>query len=111
MKNSSDESFKLKYVHMDGSDKKLIPGTTQVQLSLGTPCLMFNQEVERMGCICLDESMSRASIKDMRAAIFQIDDSNEELKEVKMKLKQFLEAAEQKFLNDYFTSKFWLKKI
>lgn len=48
---------------------------------------MFNRNSKKIGFIQLDEeSMSRSTVSDLRAAIYQTEEYTQELKDVKLKM-------------------------
>lgn len=73
--------------------------------------MSFNQDGEKVGCVCVDESMGKSFIYNLRAAIFQIYDENDDLKNIKKRMEQILKDFEKKLLEDFLTSEFGCRKI
>ena len=55
--------------------------------------------------------MERASIYNLRAAITQIDDSSDQMQELKLKLMELLKAAEQRLLDEFLSDDFSYRRI
>lgn len=107
-KVKSNESYKTKYVLEDGGEREMILNFVYLNTTLGVTHLSFNLEGERMSCIYLDESMSILLIYNLKAAIFQ---TNEELKNIKERMKKILIATEKKLLEDFLATEFRFRKI
>lgn len=59
-------------------------GGAQLTKSLGEDVITFNPDVKKIGVISLDDlSMSKEKIHDLRTAIYQTEESSQELKDVK----------------------------
>ena len=68
---------------------------------LGTTFLEFNAESEKSHLIKLGNDMQKNKINDLRAAIYQINGADPELKKIKNEMELELEKAERKLLVDY----------
>ena len=59
----------------------------------------------------LGERLRNNSIYSLRAAIYQIEDSNQELKDIKHQMIEFVEEADPKLLKDNIKGSHCYKKI
>ena len=80
-------------------------------MTLGVTHLSFNSDEKKVGCIYLGDSMSRSSISDLRAAIYQTEDSNEQLKEIKSQMIVILAHVEEKLLKRFLSTTYGYQKI
>lgn len=73
-----------KYILQDGSVVDMLRGGAQNIKSLGRHVFTFNPDCEKIGFIPLDDlTMSRDKIPNLRAVIYQTDESSQEFKDVK----------------------------
>lgn len=72
----------------------------------------FNPDGNEIGVILLDDlHMSRAKVPDLRAAIYQIDDSTPELKDLRIKLEKNLNVAEEDLVKKFFSEAIGYNRI
>ena len=75
--------------------------SARLKTILGTTFLEFNAESEKSHLIKLGNEMQKNKINDLRAAIYQINGADPELKKIKNDMELELEKAEKKLLVDY----------
>lgn len=78
----------------DETEKEMSKWDARVKMVLETPTLMLTPDGQKAWCIALDKSIDRTLIYNLRAVIFQIKDSNDEMKELKEKLIELLRTTE-----------------
>ena len=90
-----------KYLTYQNEEKEIVRNSAKLEIFLNRKHLVFNEDGMKTGSIQLGEDMSRNSIYDLRAAIYQIGDTNQELREIKIQMIQTLVVAERKLLRDF----------
>lgn len=103
IKHKSVFPYVPKYKLEDGSLPDMPSDSAYFETTLTVRHSTFNPRGKRFKCIYLDGSMYRSKLPDLRAAIYQIWDSTEELKEVKHKMIQILVDAEEKLLKTFLS--------
>lgn len=73
--------------------------------------LEFSPDAERYNFILLEEQMERNEIYCLRSAIYQVDESTEELNELKIKMINTLAIAEEALLDKVVTGSYCFRKI
>lgn len=73
----------------------------QFTKSLGMDILSFSPEGKKFGFIYPDEKMSRSKTPDLKASIYQTEDVTRDLKDVKQKMIQYLNVAEESLLKNF----------
>ena len=93
--------FKPKYIDAYGKEVEMQKNSAQVEVLLGTKVLSFNPDSDKACIVQLGLGIQRSKVPDLRAAIYQIGDSTEELRKIKEEMIQVLEAAEEKLVVDF----------
>ena len=75
--------------------------SARLKTILGTTFLEFNVESDKSHLIKLGNEMKQNKINHLRAAIYQINGADPELKKIKDAMELELEKAEKRLLVDY----------
>ena len=96
-----NEEFKPKYLNAHGEEVEMKKGDAKMESFLGKTMLSFNPESIKGCAIDIDFGMHRTKIRDLRAAIYQIEADTDELMKIKEDMENHLEAAEEKLMIEF----------
>ena len=96
-----NEEFKPKYLNAYGVEVEMKKGDAKLESFLGKTMLSFNPESIKGYAIDIGSGMHRSKIRDLRAAIYQLEANTDELGRIKEEMEKHLEAAEEKLMNEF----------
>ena len=96
-----NEEFKPKYLNAHGEEVEMKKGDAKLESFLGKTMLSFNPESIKGCAIDIDSGMHRTKIRDLRAAIYQLEADTDELVKIKEDMEKHLEAAEEKLMIEF----------
>ena len=96
-----NREFKPKYLNADGVEIEMKKGDAKLESFLGKTMLSFNPESIKGYAIDIGSGMHRSRIKDLRAAIYQLEANTDELRRIKEEMEKHLEAAEEKLVDEF----------
>ncbi|KAK1396951.1 hypothetical protein POM88_006814 [Heracleum sosnowskyi] len=100
------------YLNQRGQDVEMQRGTAIKEMSFGMKQLTLNPDGKEIAYLLIeDHSLQRSSIQNLRAAIYQINEEDEELKELKERLIQILEDKEENLLSGFLKMNLFYQKI
>ena len=76
-------------------------GDAKLETFLGKTMLSFNPQSIKGCAIDIGSGMHRTKLRDLRAAIYQLEADTDELVKVKEDMEKHLEAAEEKLVNEF----------
>ena len=76
-------------------------GDAKLESFLGKTMLSFNPESIKGYAIDIGSGMHRSKIKDLRAAIYQLEANTDELGRIKDEMEKHLEVAEEKLVDEF----------
>ena len=97
----SDAAYIPKYRDSAGKVIEMKKNSAKLRTDLGTTILEFNLESDKAYYIRLGNDMKKNKINHLRAAIYQINGADPELKKIKEAMEIELEKAEKRLLIDY----------
>ena len=96
-----NKEFRPKYLNTDGVEIEMKKGDAKLETFLGNTMLTFNPESTKGYVIDIGSGMHRSKIKDLRAAIYQLEANTDELRRIKAEMEKHLEAAEEKLVDEF----------
>ena len=96
-----NEEFKPKYLNAYGKEVEMKKGDAKLETFLGKTMLSFNPESIKGYAIDIGSGMHRSNIRDLRAAIYQLEANTDELVKIKEDMEKHLEAAEEKLMIEF----------
>ena len=96
-----NEEFKPKYLNAYGVEVEMRKGDAKLESFLGKKMLSFNPESIKGYAIDIGSGMHISQIRDLRAAIYQLEANTDELGRIKEDMEKHLEAAEEKLMNEF----------
>ena len=96
-----NKEFKPKYLNAVGAEIEMKKGDAKLESFLGKTMLSFNPESIKGYAIDIGSGMHRRKIKDLRAAIYQLEANTDELGRIKEEMEKYLEAAEEKLVDKF----------
>ena len=96
-----NEKFKPKYLNAHGEEVEMKKGDAKLETFLGKTMLSFNPESIKGCSIDIGSGMHITKIRDLRAAIYQLEADTDELVKIKEDMEKHLEAAEEKLVNEF----------
>ena len=96
-----NREFKPKYLNVDGVEIEMKKGDAKLESFLGKTMLSFNPESIKGYAIDIGSGMHRSRIKDLRAAIYQLEVNTDELRRIKEEMEKHLEAAEENLVDEF----------
>ena len=96
-----NEEFKPKYLNAYGVEVEMKKRDAKLESFLGKTMLSFNPESIKGYAIDIGSGMHRSKIRDLRAAIYQLEANTDELGRIKEEMEKHLEAAEEKLMNEF----------
>ena len=91
-----NEEFKPKYLNAHGEEVEMKKGDAKLESFLGKTMLSFNPESIKGYAIDIGSGMHRTKIRDLRAAIYQVEADIDELVKIKEDMEKHLEVVEEK---------------
>ena len=96
-----NEEFKPKYLNAYGIETEMKKGDAKLESFLGKTMLSFNPESIKGYAIDIGSGMHRSKIRDLRAAIYQLEANTDELVKIKEEMEKHLEAKEEKLMIEF----------
>ncbi|KAK1380079.1 hypothetical protein POM88_026823 [Heracleum sosnowskyi] len=97
-----DGNYTPMYLNQRGQDVEMQRGTAVKEVNFGMTHLSLNPDGKEIAYLLLEEhSLQRNSIQNLRAAIYQINEEDEELRNLKERLIQILEEKEESLLSNF----------
>ena len=96
-----NEEFKPKYLNAHGEEVEMKKGDAKLETFLGKTMLSFNPESIKGCSIDIGSGMHRSKIRDLRAAIYQLEADIDELVKIKEDMVKHLESAEEKLMIEF----------
>ncbi|KAK1357061.1 hypothetical protein POM88_050317 [Heracleum sosnowskyi] len=97
-----DGNYTPMYLNQRGQDVEMQRGTAVKEVNFGMTHLSLNPDGKDIAYLLLEEhSLQRNSIQNLRAAIYQINEEDEELRNLKERLIQILEEKEESLLSNF----------
>ncbi|KAK1364445.1 hypothetical protein POM88_040006 [Heracleum sosnowskyi] len=99
------------YLNQRGQDVEMQRGTAVKEVNFGMTHLSLNPDGKEIAYLLLEEhSLQRNSIQNLRAAIYQINEEDEELRNLKERLIQILEEKEESLLSNFLKMNLFYQK-
>ena len=76
-------------------------GDAKLETFLGKTILSFNPQSIKGCAIDIGSRMHKTKLRDLRAAIYQLEADTDELVKIKEDMEKHLEAAEEKLVNEF----------
>ena len=93
--------YKPKYLDAYCTEVEMRKGDAKLETFLGKTMLSFNP-LSIKGCaIDIGTGMHKSKLRDLRAAIYQLDADTDELVKIKEDMEKHLEAAEERLVNEF----------
>ncbi|KAK1404093.1 hypothetical protein POM88_003698 [Heracleum sosnowskyi] len=100
------------YLNLKDQDVEMQRGTAVKEMSFGMKQLILNPDGKEIVYLLVeDHNLSRSSIQNLRAAIYQINEEDEELRNLKERLIQILEEKEEKSLSNFLKMNLFYQRI
>ncbi|KAK1390006.1 hypothetical protein POM88_018184 [Heracleum sosnowskyi] len=100
------------YLNQRGQDVEMQRGTAVKEVTFGMTQLTLNPDGKEIAYLLLEEhSLQRSSIQNLRAAIYQINEEDEELRNLKERLIQILEEKEENLLSNFLKMNLFYQRI
>ncbi|KAK1394055.1 hypothetical protein POM88_013111 [Heracleum sosnowskyi] len=100
------------YLNLRDQDMEMQRGTAVKEMSFSMKQLTLNPDGKEIAYLLVeDHSLQRSSIQNLRAAIYQINEEDEELKNLKERLIQILEDKEERLLSSFLKMNLFYQKI
>ena len=93
--------YKPKYLDAYCKEVEMKKGDAKLETFLGKTMLSFNPLSIRGCAIDIGTGMHRSKLRDLRAAIYQLDADTDELVKIKEDMEKHLEAAEERLVNEF----------
>ena len=106
-----NKEFKPKYLNTNGVEIEMKKGDAKLETFLGNTMLTFNPESTKGYAIDIGSGMHRSKIKDLRAAIYQLEANTDELRRIKAEMEKHLEAAEEKLVDEFLNMNPMFRRI
>ncbi|KAK1366762.1 hypothetical protein POM88_042323 [Heracleum sosnowskyi] len=99
------------YLNQRGQDVEMQRGTAVKEVTFGMTQLTLNPDGKEIAYLLLEEhSLQKSSIQNLRAAIYQINEEDEELRNLKERLIQILEEKEESLLSNFLKMNLFYQK-
>ncbi|KAK1372772.1 hypothetical protein POM88_028965 [Heracleum sosnowskyi] len=106
-----DGNYTPMYLNQRGQDVEMQRGTAVKEVNFGMTHLSLNPDGKEIAYLLLEEhSLQRNSIQNLRAAIYQINEEDEELRNLKERLIQILEEKEESLLSNFLKMNLFYQK-
>ncbi|KAK1356527.1 hypothetical protein POM88_049783 [Heracleum sosnowskyi] len=100
------------YLNQRGQHVEMQRGTAVKEVTFGMTQLTLNPDGKEIAYLFLEEhSLQRSSIQNLRAAIYQINEEDEELRNLKERLIQILEEKEENLLSNFLKMNLFYQRI
>ncbi|KAK1367763.1 hypothetical protein POM88_033855 [Heracleum sosnowskyi] len=100
------------YLNQRGQDVEMQRGTAVKEVTFGMTQLTLNPDGKEIAYLLLEEhSLQRSSILNLRAAIYQINEEDEELRNLKERLIQILEEKEENLLSNFLKMNMFYQRV
>ncbi|KAK1360233.1 hypothetical protein POM88_044707 [Heracleum sosnowskyi] len=100
------------YLNQRGQDVEMQRGTAVKEVTFGMTELTLNPDGKEIAYLLLEEhSLQKSSILNLRAAIYQINEEDEELRNLKERLIQILEEKEENLLSNFLKMNLFYQRI
>ncbi|KAK1379655.1 hypothetical protein POM88_026399 [Heracleum sosnowskyi] len=100
------------YLNQRGQDVEIQRGTAVKEVTFGMTQLTLNPDGKEIAYLLLEEhGLQRSSIQNLRAAIYQINEEDEELRNLKERLIQILEEKEENLLSNFLKMNMFYQRI
>ena len=106
-----NKEFKPKYLNADGVEIEIKKGDAKLESFLGKTMLSFNPESIKGYAIDIGSGMHRSRIKDLRPAIYQLEENIDELRRIKEEMEKHLEAAEEKLVDEFLDMNLMFRRV
>ena len=93
--------YKPKYLDAYCKEVEMRKGDAKLETFLGKTMLSFNPLSIRGCAIDIGTGMHKSKLRDLRAAIYQLDADTDELVKIKEDMEKHLEAAEERLVNEF----------
>ena len=93
--------YKPKYLDAYCKEVEMKKGDAKLETFLGKTMLSFNPLSIRGCAIDIGTGMHKSKLRDLRAAIYQLDADTDELVKIKEDMEKHLEAAEERLVNEF----------
>ena len=93
--------YKPKYLDAYCKEVEMKKGDAKLETFLGKTMLSFNPQSIKGCAIDIGSGMHRTKLRDLRAAIYQLEADTDELVKVKEDMEKHLEAAEEKLVKEF----------
>ena len=103
--------YKPKYLDAYCKEVEMRKGDAKLETFLGKIMLSFNPLSIRGCAIDIGTGMHRSKLKDLRAAIYQLDADTDELVKIKEDMEKHLEAAEERLVNEFLNMNPMFRRI
>ncbi|KAK1357004.1 hypothetical protein POM88_050260 [Heracleum sosnowskyi] len=100
------------YLNQRGQDVEMQRGTAVKEVNFGMTHLILNPDGKEIAYLMLEEhSLQRNSILNLRAAIYQINEEDKELRNLKERLIQILEEKEENLLSNFLKMNLFYQRV
>ncbi|KAK1372218.1 hypothetical protein POM88_028411 [Heracleum sosnowskyi] len=99
------------YLNQIGQDVEMQRGTAIKEVTFGMTQLTLNPDGKEIAYLLLEDSLQKSSILNLRAAIYQINEEDEELRNIKERLIQILEEKEENLLSNFLKMNLFYQRI
>ncbi|KAK1367121.1 hypothetical protein POM88_042682 [Heracleum sosnowskyi] len=100
------------YLNLRDQDVEMQRGTAVKEVTFGMTQLTLNPDGKEIAYLLLEEhSLQRSFIQNLRAAIYQINEEDEELRNLKERLIQILEEKEENLLSNFLKMNLFYQRI
>ena len=103
--------FKPKYLDAYCKEVEMRKGDAKLETFLGRTMLSFNPLSSKGYSIDIGTGMHRSKLKDLRAAIYQLDADTDELVKIKEDMEKHLKAAEERLVNEFLNMNPMFRRI
>ena len=93
--------YRPKYLDAYCTEVEMKKGDAKLETFLGKTMLAFNPLSIRGCAIDICTGMHKSKLRDLRAAIYQLDADTDELVKIKEDIEKHLEAAEERLVNEF----------
>ncbi|KAK1387712.1 hypothetical protein POM88_015890 [Heracleum sosnowskyi] len=100
------------YLNLRDQDVEMQRDTAIKETTFGITQLTLNPDGKEIAYLLLEEhSLQRNSIQNLRAAIYQINEEDEDLRNLKKRLIQILEEKEENLLSNFLKMNMFYQRI
>ena len=103
--------YKPKYLDAYCKEVEMRKGDAKLETFLGKTMLSFNPLSIRGCAIDIGTGMHKSKLRDLRAAIYQLDADTDELVKIKEDMEKHLEAAEERLVNEFLNMNPMFRRI